>query len=190
MSILARRNSGLSLSINEIYELARTGDRSAEERLFERLRARFRLFAEHKIREAQDAEEVVQDALLTVAEKYKDIEFEVSFAAWAHQVLNNKLLSFYKSQSRRVKRQTPMIEEGSVPPPPQADPLFESQLLDCLRKVCLANPRHARILNLHYHGYSVAEICERLGLTRTNFYSILSRARSMLENCLQKGDVR
>ena len=132
----------------------------------------------------------MQNALLTVAEKYKEIEFEVSFAAWAHQVLNNKILSHYKIRARDSQR---MVDtetgspEGSVDP---VDPTLESHLLECLRKVCAANPRHARILNLHYHGFSVAEICGRLDLTRTNFYSILCRARAMLASCLEKGDIR
>ena len=65
---------------------------------------------------------------------------------------------------------------------------LERQLLDCLRALNRSNGRHARILNLHYQGYSVEEICRRLSLTRTNFYTILSRARTILLACLEKGD--
>ena len=59
-----------------------------------------------------------------------------------------------------------------------------------VKKIVVVNNRFARILNFHYQGYAVVEVCERLRLTSTNFYSILSRARSMLELCLEKGDVK
>ncbi|MCP4703685.1 MAG: hypothetical protein GY865_03665, partial [candidate division Zixibacteria bacterium] len=52
------------------------------------------------------------------------------------------------------------------------------------------NRRHARILNLHFLGYTTEEICSRLEITKTNMYSLLSRARSMLELCLNKGSLR
>jgi DNA-directed RNA polymerase specialized sigma24 family protein len=70
------------------------------------------------------------------------------------------------------------------------DPRFERQLLECLRKVGRHNNNFARALNLNYQGYSTEEICDRLKLTKVNFYSILSRARSMLDLCLKKGGLK
>jgi RNA polymerase sigma factor (sigma-70 family) len=178
------------LTINSLHSAVVGGDKTAEIELFQLLTARFRLFVQQKIWDRQDAEEVVQDALLTVAEKYKGIEFETSFAAWAHKVLSNKVLHYFRTRAGHERRFVG-LEEGSSPA--KADSLdsdLETRLLDCLRKIIVVNNRFARILNFHYQGYAVAEVCERLRLTRTNFYSILSRARSMLELCLEKGDLR
>ena len=178
------------MDINELQKLASGGDRSAEEELFRLLSARFRLFVRQKIWARSDGEEVVQEALKTVLEKHRQIDFETSFVAWAYRVLNNKVLTFSSTQGRREKK----LEEMAVPESsrqlsePGSD--LEARLLACLRGLNKVNSRHARILNLHYQGYSVTEICTRLGLTRTNFYTILSRARNMLGACLEKGEIR
>jgi len=72
---------------------------------------------------------------------------------------------------------------------PAADPVLELKLLDCLKKVGQKNIKFARTLNLKYQGYSVEEICDRLEISRENLYTILSRARSALELCLEKGGI-
>jgi len=66
---------------------------------------------------------------------------------------------------------------------------LKKKLLDCLNKINDANTRHARVLNLHYQGFIVREICEKLKLTRNGVYILLSRSRTMLKNCLERGDV-
>jgi RNA polymerase sigma factor (sigma-70 family) len=178
------------LNINELQTLARHGDQSAGEQLFSLLAARFRLFARLRIKDRADAEDVVQEALKTILEKHCQVDFETSFQAWAYQVLNNKLMTHMATQTRRVNILNDLSEQqvSHVAPSPDSD--LERRLLDCLQKLHRVNQRHARILNLHHQGYSVAEICDRLGLTRTNFYTLLSRARTMLETCLEKGGIK
>ena len=70
------------------------------------------------------------------------------------------------------------------------DPDLKRRLLGCLQKICRQNVRYARILNLHYQGYKTGEVCGRMDVRPATLYSVLSRARSMLEDCLEKGDVR
>ena len=178
------------MDINSLYKSTAGGDKEAEEELFRSLTARFRLFARQKIWIEEDAEEIVQDALLTVFNKYRGIDFEISFAAWAHRVLNNKILNYYKAKSLHEIKLSQMQNEYDRSSTGGDAFDLEKQLLDCIRKVSRANKRHARILNLHYQGYVVEEICHRLNLTRNNLYSVLSRARSMLELCLEKGDIK
>ena len=176
------------MTINSLHNAVVNGDKSAEALLFKTLSARFQLFVQQKVWDALDAEEIVQDALMTVAEKYKGIDFETSFAAWAHKVLTNKMLHYFRTKSGQERRFVGF--EESITPALTADlnPDLEQRLLKCLRTITVSNNRFARMLNFHYQGFSVQEICKRLELSRTNFYSILSRARSMLEKCLHKGE--
>ena len=178
------------MNINELQTLARHGDQSAGEQLFSLLAARFRLFARLRVKDRADAEDVVQDALKTILEKHSQVDFETSFQAWAYQVLNNKLMTYSATRSRRENILSDLNERQSLPTVSSPDRDLERRLLDCLKKLHQVNHRHARILNLHHQGYSVGEICDRLGLTRTNFYTLLSRARTMLETCLEKGGIR
>ena len=180
------------MDINELHKLAEAGDRASEEELFCQLTARFSLFVKQRLWDRADAEEVVQEAVKTIFEKYRQIEFESSFAAWAYRVLNNKLLTFTATKGRREKKIEEQIEQRQTIRDENTENTgdLEARLLACLNDLNRANTRHARILNLHYQGFTVKEICTRLGLTRTNFYTILSRARTMLAACLEKGEVK
>jgi RNA polymerase sigma factor (sigma-70 family) len=175
------------LDINELHNQARGGRDQAENRLFDRLTARFRYFTQQKIIDRQDADEIVQEALLTIAAKYKEMEFRVSFAAWAYQVLENKILGYYRQKHSRGKKVVSQEKEKGIEAKHTPDPELKRRLLICLRKISKVNTRHARVLNLHYQGYSVDEICRRLEVTKANLYSILSRVRSLLHLCLEKG---
>lgn len=136
-----------------------------------------------------DVEDVVQDALKTVYEKYRTMEFEVSFAGWAYQVLVNKLLSHHRDGRVRRARFQPESELAPATTEPEPVDLI-TRLLRCLRKLHAVNPHHARVVNYSYQGFDVDEICRRLHLSRTNLYTILSRARTMLQHCLDKGELK
>ncbi len=178
------------MNIDTLYNDCRGGDKAAEERLFEKLSARFCVFAELKIRDEMDAQEVCQKALMIVFEKYRAITFETSFAAWAHKVLHNEILKFYRDQANRDKVLA-RDDDGSLSASTwNSDPELKRRMLECIKKICRAYIRYARILNLKYQGYTGEEICERLAITPNNFYSMVSRARSLLDTCLETGDVR
>jgi len=178
------------MNLNNLYQKARSGDKSAEDNLFQNLSARFRLVARHRIWNKDDAEEVVQDSLATVIQKYKGVEIETSFAAWAQRVLDLNILEYIRKKGRTARRFEPMPDEESSITAGNPNPTLKLKLLDCLKKVSQANRRHARILVFIYQGFGVEEVCDKLKLTVNNYYSVLSRARSMLEVCLEKGEVR
>lgn len=180
----------MATDINTLYQQVAAGDSTASEQLFCLLRVSFRMFVRHRVMNRQDCEEIVQDALTTIVEKYRAVEIESSFAGWAYKVLNNKVLDYYKFKKIRAARTTPLeaAEPNSIGV--DTDPRLRIQLLDCLRKIHGANSFHARALNLHYQGYSTEEICAKLGIASNNFYVMLSRARTMLRVCLEKGDIK
>lgn len=171
------------MDLNELQNAAKNGDRSAERKLFEYLSVRFHLIVYHRVWDEEAAKEVAQDALAVVAREYRGLEIHTSFAGWAHQVLEYRILAYIKSKGTQDQRMTGDSEQVAADPP---DPVFKLKLSHCLKTVGRANRRYARILNLHYHGYSTEEVCERMGISVTNCYVLLSRARLMLEKCLEK----
>lgn len=182
----------MGVDINKLHSIACKGDHRATEKLFEVLTSRFRLFAHHKIRNKTDVEEIVQEALMTINAEYNKIAFRVSFSAWACKVLDYKILSHIQKrrrENRRIDRRSsrsPDLMEASI----GANPDLKRKLLDCLQKICQRNIRYARILNLHYLGYKTGEICGKMNVKPETLYSALSKARSMLDNCLEKGEVK
>ena len=175
------------MDIDALYNDARSGNQKARAELFEILSVRFAVIAKHRIWSDSDAEDVVQEALTTIAERFEEIEIALSFRAWAHKVLDNKVLSSYKAKQARMSREDSAEPIEQIASSKEIDPNLEAALIKCLSKVSSVSVNYARILNLCYQGYKTDEICDRLGVTANYFYVILFRARSLLKQCLENG---
>lgn len=173
--------------LTDLARRASAGDNSAEIQLMEHLSVSFRLFAQHRVWNDEDAEEVVQDALMVVLAKYRDVTFESSFSGWAYQILNNKIMDYVKRKQTR-RRLDEQQAAGRSESNPSSDPELRKRLIDCFRKLHGHNVRYARILNFSYQGYSTEEICQRLRIKDSNLYVLLMRARKALMACLGKGN--
>ena len=178
--------------INILHADACAGNRAREEELFQFLRARFLFFVRQRIRDEIDVEEIVQDALLVIFREYRKMSFDISFAAWSYRVVEHRILALLKTRKREADRSSRPADglDSLEQKPLNLDPKLKRRLLDCLQKIARNNRRYTRILNLHYQGYTTAEICAKMQLAPSNFYAILSRARSLLDYCLEKGDIK
>lgn len=177
------------MTINELYNKACNGDKSAEAELFAKLTDRFRVFVQLKVWNKEEAEEIVQNALVTVISEYRRIEVTTSFAAWANKVLENKFLAYIQIKRRQRTREASVADIDTVACDWTPTPTLKMRLLNCLKRVGGASQRYARILNLHHLGFSRAEVCEKLGMTTQQSYVVMSRARAMLRECLDNGEV-
>jgi len=173
------------MHINELHGRARSGDKSAESELYRRLRVSFLLFLRQKVRDQKDAEDIVQEALLAIADNESKIAFDTSFSAWAYRVLENMLLRHYRSKGQRQRAFVAMSQndpESSY----MSNPELKARLLRCMRELSRTRCRHAQIVGLHVQGFSVKEICAKMHVTSNNLYVMLMRARNLLEECLDK----
>ena len=179
------------MDIKTLHENALKGVKEAENELFKLLTERFRYLATLRLRNSDDAEDVVQEALSVISREFKAIEIESSFSAWAHKVLQNQILNYVRTRDRKEKRLVSSMNPDGFSKGNSSDSIVDLKrtLLSCLRKICANNSRYARILNLHYQGYTTDEICEKMAVTSSNLYVILSRARSLLQNCIKTGKV-
>ena len=176
--------------INDLYSAAREGTKTQEDRLFQELSVSFRLFVRQRTKNPHDVEEIVQEALMTIAAKYRSMSFEISFSAWAYRVLENKLLAFYRSRGTRARHCSGVDVSEVTAAAPEDDAVLRRQLVDCLRQLTRTRLRHARILILSFQGFGTGEICARLSVSQTNLYAMLSRARAMLSKCLNTGELK
>jgi RNA polymerase sigma factor (sigma-70 family) len=176
--------------INRLQELARTGDVTAEKLLFKTLDDIFSLFVQQKVWDSSFAEEITQDALMVVSTKYKTIEFETSFTAWAYKVLQNSVLKYYRTKKIKERKFTEYSEKFKPSEATELSAEANLNLKKCLKKINQHNTRYARIINLRYQGFSTEEICQKMNLTRNNVYTILMRARSLLKQCLETGGIK
>ncbi len=177
------------LDINTLYQTAQAGDQQAEEQLFAALTDSFRLFAQQRVLNTEDAQEVIQDALTIISLKYRDIQFTKSFAAWAYKVLRNKLSEYYRAKGTRKERTVGMEDCDPVALSYLPDPELTRRIRSCLEKIGRWNNRYARIILLRIQGYSGDEISAQLGVTKNSILVTLSRARAKLKICLEKGEL-
>lgn len=175
--------------INDLFKKAYSGDKEAEKELFSKLAVRFGVITRLRISNSYDVEDVIQDVLTVVAQKYKGLEEDVNFIAWAHQVLKFQVLKYYKKTGSINRKNKNFADEMISSPKWEPTPMLRDRLLNCLRKIHGKNSQYARILNLHFQGFTTAEICRKLKITSNYCYVILLRARSMIEYCLERGEV-
>ena len=96
--------------MNQLVAKAKAGDKKAKNELFQYLFIRFNLFAKRKVREDKDAEDLAQEACMTIIEKYKTEKFTVNFQAWAYGVLKMKIGNYLQSKKRLSGKQTSFDE--------------------------------------------------------------------------------
>ncbi|MCK4631694.1 MAG: RNA polymerase sigma factor [candidate division Zixibacteria bacterium] len=176
------------MDVQILLSKAKTGDKTAESDLFSFLHVRFSIVAQRRLG-VQDAEDLVNDACITVLEKYRELPPETRFEPWAYRVLRNKIGSHLRDESVRKQavETTGRIEEYEDSVVSSVDPEARMALIRCLRKLNRVYPRYARAVNLVNQGYSTGEICERLKLKRNNLYILLFRCRNWLNSCLANG---
>jgi len=150
------------------------------------LSERFHLLAYQKVWNADDAQEVAQEALAVVVREMRTVEIHTSFAAWAQRVFENRLLAYIKTRQTQERRTSSGTDIEQSLSSDEVNPRLRQRLLLCLDQVARASRRYARILNLHYQGFTTQEICRRLQISENNCYVLLFRSRSLLKNCLDE----
>jgi RNA polymerase sigma-70 factor (ECF subfamily) len=177
------------VSINTLYQAVINGDSSAETKLFSELYEAFRLFVGQRVRDADEAEDIVQETLATVSRKYREVDFTISFSAWAYRILEFKLLHHYRSK-RHFRRLMEGVRREDLPTSVEPEDIeLRNALIECLRKINQVNARYARILALRYQGYTTDEMSGFLETTSHNIHNLLSRARALLKTCLERGEI-
>ena len=140
--------------IEQLCVMAQANNELAERELFLLLIDSFRIFAQHKVRDSAEVEDIVQDALAVVAQKYKETTFVSSFARWAHNILRNTLLGHYREKATHSRLHP-----------------------DCVERVAQQNRRFAWVLNLRYQPFKPEEIANKLEIKTDYLYVSLARAR-------------
>ncbi|MCK5126271.1 MAG: RNA polymerase sigma factor [candidate division Zixibacteria bacterium] len=175
--------------MKQLLQQARDGDKTAEKKIFQYLHVRFSLFATHRIRDREAAEDVVQDSCITVLEKYKAETFTVGFDEWAWGVLQINIKSYFRRTSVENKRITSeqSVNDFQNIRAKDVDPDLEASILNCLEKITTENSRFAQVLSLVYQGYKTLEICRIMTISNSNCHVLLHRGRTMLRKCLSLG---
>lgn len=179
-----------------------TQDRTRE---IEALRPYLMRFARAKLWDVHTAEDVVQDTLLAALAGKTPFLGQSGLRTWLTSILNYKIIDTYrknaKENTRRVSRharedestsfddelQLPAMQEVRLGLEDPCQGIERRQLADCMMAAVQQLPAKQRdvFVLVQMHGYSGDEAAKAVGLSHSNVWVILHRARKMLQTQLQ-----
>ena len=167
-------------------------------------------YALSKLRRAEIADEVVQDTLMAALEGRATFRGESALRTWLTGILKHKIVDWQRREARdplrgSAARHVDMDSEyedtadalfdsagGWVTPPsawanPEqclANDRFRELLDSCLAALPVATARAFYLREVE--GLTTAEICEQLGISESNCWVMLHRARMSLRRSLEE----
>lgn len=160
-------------------------------------------FALQRVSHAEVAEDLVQETFLAAVRAKEGFKGQSTEKTWLFSILKHKLIDHYRKQKTRNGAELLTADEEAVDrmfkadghwhEPPvhwQSDPGKSHEVkafLDLFYR-CMGDlpERNAKVFAYReIDGLSTADICARLGITASNCWVILYRARMLLRKCLE-----
>lgn len=146
-------------------------------------------FIKRKTNYPEDAEEILQDTLLSSLDALRDFTFRSSLSTFLHAIAKNKIVDFYRKKKLKkiLFSQIPQLEaifSSFVGP---EDVLEKKQArINFERALKSLSPRYQKILTLKYFdGKTVYQITKELHVTFKSAESMLFRARMAFAKALK-----
>ncbi len=198
--------STADLPLDTLSERSLAGDPRAESALFEALRVRFLPIAKRRVHVDQ-AEDLVQDTLKIVFDRYGERNEGQGILVWGLTVLRNVIGNYYQARDRENERLS-FVEE--LPPDAACEANFladtelaqtRENLLKAIGRLAERFPRCGKIFyhllasldrggspnEVSTHCLSLVQI-EDPDMNRGRFYTALHRCRGQLRDVLGKLD--
>ncbi|MDY7039876.1 MAG: RNA polymerase sigma factor [Chloroflexota bacterium] len=169
-------------------------DPQAFKQLYDHYFPRLYAYVSYRVGRAQDAEDLVAETFLKVAEEIGHFEWrhEGSFAAWLFCIAHNLISNFYR-QGQRRKEPLPLEElpelQASTLLPEEA--VLQKEKFAYLRRLIgTLSPRRQEVITLKFFGgLRNREIAEVLGLDERTVASYLCRGLEDLHRkCVDRSD--
>jgi RNA polymerase sigma-70 factor (TIGR02943 family) len=165
-------------------------------------------FARLQLRDAGAAEDAVQETLLAALTGSQQFESRSSYKTWLIAILRNKIIDTIRRQGREVSASSLADDEAgddllddalfnrrghwtdAARPGRWADPeaSFEQQQFWRVFEACLDRlpAKTARVFMMReFLGFETDEICKEAGISTSNCWVVLHRARTGLRTCLE-----
>ena len=134
------------------------------------------------------AEDLFQNTYLVLCEKWEQYEPGTNFLAWARQVARFEFLASVDPGRRPfVTAEMDVLESamGAGEPAEESSSRRRDALRRCLES--LPEARGRKVLELRYgEGLPGSQVAERAGLSLNALYTLLSRVRRSLQECIER----
>ena len=158
-------------------------------------------WAFHKVSDAELAKDLVQETFLAAAQNIKTFKGNSSPKTWLFAILNNKITDYYRkkvNQTVSIDHQlfsSLFDEEGSWNKEKRPkdwhedeknlldDNEFQQVLEECLEE--LPERWNSAVKLKYLLSKKGDEICQELGISRSNYWQIIHRAKLQLRDCIE-----
>ncbi|MGH2974652.1 MAG: RNA polymerase sigma factor [Solirubrobacterales bacterium] len=166
-------------SDRDLMRVARAGSSDAAEALIERHWDGAHRIAFAILGDAHAAEDVTQDAMISLLRSIGRFDLRRPLAPWLHRIVTNRALDWRRARTRRA-------EVASIFASPATEVGPDSALSAALAEL---PPEQAALVALRYiGGYGPEEIAQMLGLRRGTVGSRLRRTLDQLRIRLEEDD--
>ena len=132
------------------------------------------------------AEDVLQDVFFVIPDKADSFELGTNFMAWAMRIAKYRIMELARIDRAAGASLTPELVEKLVEtyrPNDKHEEMLQT-LDECIERL---SPSARQLLTLRYHGrLKPAQISKDRGLAVATVYSVLSKTRSALRECIER----
>jgi len=145
---------------------SQAGNADAYRRLLAAIHPQVRAIVRSRIREGDAAEDVIQNALLSIHRGRATYRPERPFGPWMRAIVRNSITDHFRARRRRREREIEIPFEEWAADPKQETPAGDALALE-LREALAALPESQReaVKLLQIEGLSVAEAALRAGIS-------------------------
>ena len=170
----------------DIIEQCKQNDRKAQLQLYNQYCNGMYIVANRFLKDADDAEDVVQEAFIKAFSKLHQYKAEVTFGAWLKRIVVNKSIDFLKSKKQHLVA----LEEVHLKVIDTEDDdkwlVDDAITLNDVKQAINALPEKYQYVVMLYliEGYDHQEISEILNISEVASRTQLSRGKSKLQELL------
>ena len=162
------------------------GDADAYRRLLEAIQPRIRAIVRSRIREPAAADDVVQNALLSIHRGRRTYRAERPFGPWMRAIVRNAVIDHFRERKRKGDREVELITEEWADERPEA-PEERVRLAPELERAlaALSESQREAVTLIQIDGLSVAEAALKAGVSAGALKVRAHRGYRALEKALQ-----
>jgi RNA polymerase sigma-70 factor (ECF subfamily) len=153
--------------------------------IWEEFRGSLRRFISSRVRNDDDAEDILQDVFLKIHKSVQTLEDEGKLRSWIYQITRNAIIDYYrKTGSPEQLRE--LDGPDAFIPDTESDADVESEVASWLEPfVAELSDNYREALTLtEFEGLTQVQLAERLGISVSGAKSRVQRARGQLKELL------
>lgn len=162
-----------------------------DEKAWREYRSRLLQFIRGRMRDREQAEDVLQEVLVKIWSQLKSLKNEESLLPWMYRIARNGVIDHYRtgigttdSLEGLDERHEPILQPEDATESQQA----ERELAECLRPMIRALPPHygRALLLTDISGMSQVDLAEKEGISISGAKSRVQRGRGILKEMIEE----